>query len=147
MNIDNPAAVILSIAVLALVVVPIISWFVLHYRLWSMVQCVGAKTTPVKATALLLIPLFNYYWTFVSLLGLTRHFNKLIKKYTPSADPVSIHIPLWACIGFAVGGVANLFTGFENMTVQISAISVMLVIVMHDQLVSFHPETLQFGLQ
>jgi len=48
---------------------------ILHYLLWMQIPRNIARTTPLKATLLLFIPLFQFYWMFVSIKGLVEDMN------------------------------------------------------------------------
>lgn len=69
----------------------------LHYRLWAMVQEVGARTTPGKAVWLTFIPVFHLYWLFITVCGLVVDFNKLIARRGAEVGSISIHLAVSAC--------------------------------------------------
>lgn len=68
---DNIALVILFIPF----IVAISSGLRLLYRLWKIIQDGQVRTTPGKAVGFMFIPLFNWYWGFVAIVGLTRDMN------------------------------------------------------------------------
>ena len=53
---------------------------ILHYHLWKVIPEDIARTTPGKAVGFLFIPLFNFYWMFVSCLGLSKDLNKALQQ-------------------------------------------------------------------
>ena len=69
--------VMISVAVL---IVNLVFWCMLHYHLWKVVPRDIARTTPGKAVGLTFIPLFNFYWVFVSCLGLSKDINKTLQQ-------------------------------------------------------------------
>lgn len=49
------------------------------YNIWSVIQDDGkARTQPNLAVGLLFVPVFNFYWNFVALFGLSQDLNKYI---------------------------------------------------------------------
>ena len=54
-----------------------VAWLLLHHACWSALPERYRNTTPGKAVGLLFVPLFNFYWTFVSLVWLADGFNAL----------------------------------------------------------------------
>ena len=58
-----------------------ISYLVLMYRLWSVVQDGRAQTTPACAIGFLFIPCFNIYWQFVCFWGLSKELNRISREY------------------------------------------------------------------
>jgi len=57
-----------------------VAWGVLHYSCWKALPERYRTTTPGMAVALLFVPFFNFYWVFVSLVGLAEGFNALGEK-------------------------------------------------------------------
>lgn len=58
-----------------------ILFFILLYRVWSMLQGKTARTSAGAAIGLLFIPVYNIYWIFVSFLGWVTDANTLLKRY------------------------------------------------------------------
>ena len=56
------------------------AWGALHYACWKALPERYRTTTPGMATGLLFVPFFNFYWAFVSLVGLAEGFNELGEK-------------------------------------------------------------------
>jgi hypothetical protein len=63
-----------------LVILSATSGFVLHYKLWKMIPREIARTTPGKAVGFLFIPFFNWYWQFVSYVGLSQDMNTTLRS-------------------------------------------------------------------
>src|SRR3972149_3284350 len=57
-------------------VVSIILW----YKSWAVIQDGHQRTTPGKAVGLFFIPLFNIYWAFQSIWGLSKDFNAYLQR-------------------------------------------------------------------
>jgi len=53
----------------------IISWAILHYKCWKALPKRFRAVTPGEAVGFLFIPLFNFYWAFVSYVKLATGFN------------------------------------------------------------------------
>lgn len=51
----------------------------LLYRFWTLIPREYAQTTPGKAIGFLFISLFNFYWAFVSYLGLAQNMNRTLE--------------------------------------------------------------------
>jgi len=63
-----------------LLIASFIYWCKLLYELWKLIPSDIARTTPGKAVGFLFIPLFVYYWCFVSLLGLCNDLEKVLQQ-------------------------------------------------------------------
>ena len=57
-----------------------VAWGTLHHACWKALPERYRTTTPGMATGLLFVPFFNFYWAFVSLVGLAEGFNELGEK-------------------------------------------------------------------
>lgn len=58
----------------------IIGYIHLH-RAWSILQPVGARTTPGAAVGFLFIPFFNLYWLFVAYKGLAEDWSRIMHNF------------------------------------------------------------------
>jgi hypothetical protein len=83
---DNPVgvmpmlpfgAVALILGHMVALVLAYIAWGILHYACWQALPERYRATTPAQAVGFLFIPLFNFYWAFVSLPKLAEGFNAL----------------------------------------------------------------------
>ncbi|MCX5636323.1 MAG: hypothetical protein NTX52_01340 [Planctomycetota bacterium] len=73
----RPATVIVIFLItLPITVVAIVLSCIVHYKCWKAVPKEIARTTPGKAVGFLFIPFFNFYWAFVSYMGLAEDLNK-----------------------------------------------------------------------
>jgi hypothetical protein len=59
-----------------------VTLLILFYKMWEAIQDGHARTTPGKAIGFLLIPIFNFYWSFQALWGFAVDYNKLINRYS-----------------------------------------------------------------
>jgi predicted Ser/Thr protein kinase len=64
----------LVLPIMALVVA-YTAWGILHYACWKALPVRHRRTTPGMAVGLLFVPVFNFYWTFVSLRRLASGFH------------------------------------------------------------------------
>jgi len=53
---------------------------VLWYKSWAAIQDGHARTTPGKAIGFLFIPLFDFYWIFQAVWGLSKDFNAYLQR-------------------------------------------------------------------
>ncbi|MCX6316145.1 MAG: hypothetical protein NTW29_02565 [Bacteroidetes bacterium] len=52
------------------------------HNCWTSIQSDGyAITTPTKAVGFLFIPIFNFYWIFITYFGLSRQINSYIDRH------------------------------------------------------------------
>lgn len=79
-------------------------WAVLHFQCWKILQPQHAATTAGRAIGFLFIPVFNFYWAFISWPKLAEGYNQLqIERWG------SIHFNVWpAALANAVCFVATL---------------------------------------
>ena len=54
--------------------------FMLLYQFWKLIPKDIARTTPGKAVGLMFVPLFNFYWMFVTFKGLCEDMNKTLRQ-------------------------------------------------------------------
>lgn len=55
--------------------------YILHYKLWQVVQDGFASTTPGLAIGLLFIPYFSYYWIFRAQYELAKDLNRYLERH------------------------------------------------------------------
>ena len=53
---------------------------VLWCKSWAAIQDGHARTTPGKAIGFLFIPLFDFYWVFQAVWGLSKDFNAYLQR-------------------------------------------------------------------
>jgi len=75
----------IGLGVLALVVA-IVLFAVLLYKMWKVVQDGHARTTPDKAVGFLFIPFFNFYWAFVAVRGLAVDLDSYVRRHRAGMD-------------------------------------------------------------
>jgi hypothetical protein len=69
------AAFLWLIAALVALALSYVAWGILHYSCWKALPERYRATTPGRAVGFAFIPLFNYYWAFVTFHGLASGFN------------------------------------------------------------------------
>ena len=57
------------------------AWGRLHYRCWEALPERFRATSPGQAVGYLFIPLFNFYWAFISFPKLAAGFNNLLAEH------------------------------------------------------------------
>ncbi len=67
--------IIVAIVAASFGLIVLVSGLRILHKLWSLIPAHKAKTTPGKAIGFLLIPLFNFFWSFISIYGLAKALN------------------------------------------------------------------------
>ncbi len=88
-------------------IVASVFWAVLHYSCWKALPEKYRATTPAQALGFLFIPLFNFYWGFISFPKLATGFNAL-KRDRPGLairdrTAVGIAYAILLALEFSVG--------------------------------------------
>lgn len=78
--------------------VAIIAWLLALYEMWSGLQDGQARTTPVKAVALMLIPIFNLYWLFQVVWGFAKDYNLYLARHKLSYKHLNETLFLLFCV-------------------------------------------------
>jgi len=73
---SHEAVIVIFLITLPITVPAIVLSCIVHYKCWKVVPKEIARTTPGKAIGFLFIPFFNFYWAFVSYMGLAEDLNK-----------------------------------------------------------------------
>ena len=99
---DEEAAQAITVLVLPLLVLSIVFISILHYQCWNALPERFRATTPGKAIGYLFIPLYNFYWAFVSwpkladgLLEWQKSLGKLI--LTDARSPAISYAFIFVC--------------------------------------------------
>lgn len=80
-----------------------VSFFVLIYRCWEIIQEGTARTTPGMAVGLLFIPFFNLYWMFVAIHGLAEDMNIYCETYGIEPEyRIDTVLSIITCISFLI---------------------------------------------
>jgi len=119
----NPAMKLSSLsASVILAATAVIIFLRTLYKLWMIVQ--PQSISPKRAVLFLFIPLFNVYWSFVSIHDLTTHINDYAKD-NGLKSRIDSRLTLTYCISF-------IFTliPFVSIPLQI-AILIMSSLIMH----------------
>lgn len=84
----------------------IVASAILHYRCWQAVPRDIARTTPGKAVGFAFIPFFNFYWHFVSLVGLAEDSARALGTKTRGRELgialAILSISAWTGLGSGV---------------------------------------------
>jgi hypothetical protein len=90
-----------------------ILWWMLLYKSWEIIQDGNPATTPGKAVGFMFIPIFNYYWQFVAILGLARQLNRYCAERGVAAKRVDEQLTLAQCVLFCTLWIPylNILTG------------------------------------
>jgi hypothetical protein len=64
-----------------------IAYLVLIYKAWSAINDGQQRTSPMLATLLLLIPLWQLYWMFQAIWGWSQDYNKYIARHNLANAP------------------------------------------------------------
>lgn len=84
---DETATLLMFISIgvyftmVALIIAIAVLLYILHYRLWQVVQDGQASTTPGMAIGLLFVPYFNFYWIFRAQYGLAKDLNSYVTRH------------------------------------------------------------------
>jgi hypothetical protein len=86
-----------------------VSWMQVHYKMWTLIPRRLASTTPGKAVGFYFIPLFNFYWCFITFRGLAIDANKTLDDLGEKGVRCNEQLALFFSIGmvaqFLLGGV------------------------------------------
>jgi len=90
-----------------------ILWWVLLFKSWKVIQDGNPTTTPGKAVGFMFIPVFNYYWQFIAILGLATQLNRYCKERGIVTKPVDEQSTLAHCVLFCTLWIPylNILTG------------------------------------
>lgn len=91
----------------------------LLYWMWSAIAGEQARTTPIRAVAFMLVPLFNVYWAFHVVAGYATDYNEYLARHMISAPRLSRDLLLAAL----VVPIANLVIGWIALERVIDAVN------------------------
>ena len=77
--------------------------YIIVYRAWKCLQPGGfARTSPGKAIGFMFIPVFQWYWLFQAVYGLSNDWNRTVETYSSirNAPRMSTGLFLTFCIGW-----------------------------------------------
>lgn len=75
----------------------VVAGFMWLYKAWELVQDGRARTQPMQAVLLMLIPFFNIYWMFIAFAGLAKDLNHYAKERGYRIRPANEDLALWTC--------------------------------------------------
>jgi len=73
------------------------------YRIWQAIRDGYARTSPLKAVLLLLLPVFNLYWLFQVIPGYATDFNRFVERHRIDTPILSQNLILAAIVIPGVG--------------------------------------------
>lgn len=87
----TPIFMLLGISTL-LVIISIVAFCVLVYKMWAAIQDGHARTRPGWAVGALFIPIYNIYWMFQVFPGFATDYNAYLTRHGINAPPLSTSI-------------------------------------------------------
>ncbi len=98
--IGMPLSLFMPLAIIWLpaLIVATVFWCILLYRHWSLLQGYGARTTPGKAVGYSFIPVYCFYWWFVSCAGLAKDNNRHLSEVGINSVRLSYRLEVTNCI-------------------------------------------------
>lgn len=111
---------------LACMIVPVVAFFVLIYKAWAAIDDGQARTTPLAAVLLLLIPFFNWYWIFQAIWGWAQDYNKYNARHNVGGEAMSEGLFIAyaiCCLVFLPGALVLMFVVVAKMCDGINAIA------------------------
>ena len=93
---DDPDGGAFVVPVLITAVFTILFWTILHYRCWRALPAKYSRATPGKAVGFMFIPIYNFYWAFISFVALPRGFVSHVRDSgnEPASDPTALGIAM-----------------------------------------------------
>jgi hypothetical protein len=71
---------------------------IILYRNWLLLHGHAARTTPKKATGLIFVPLFWFYWWFVAFAGLATDCNRYMEENRIAGPRLSRRLAIAVCL-------------------------------------------------
>ncbi len=72
------------------------------YRAWDQVQDSEARATPGLAVGLMFVPLFNLYWAYIAIWGLSKNLNSYTRRNNIEAPIVNEGLALGLCVMMSI---------------------------------------------
>jgi hypothetical protein len=126
---------LLSIPTFGLAMIPAIVFsFMLHYQLWKVIPSDIARTTPGRAVGFCFIPIFHFYWLFVTCVGLCKDMNLTLCQ-RGIQHQVSEGLALTYCVFYLIISIVGLFVDAEpfdnlpNLVLVFLAVSTMIILI------------------
>ena len=89
------------------------SWAVVHHACWKALPERYRGTTPAKAVGLLFVPVFNFYWAFVSLGRLASGFEAWGKDHPERPIRRARELAIWKAAAFVASWTVGWALGHE----------------------------------
>jgi hypothetical protein len=121
-----PVMMLLGVIIL---IVSVVIYLRIIYRMWTAVQDGHASTTPGKAVGLLFVPFFNLYWIFKVNLGFAQDYNALVDRHGLTIPKLPVGLFLTLCIAAVLDGLLfSLFSINPSIPIVIAFIHVALLL-------------------
>jgi hypothetical protein len=76
-----------------------VTYLVLLFKAWTAITDGQQRTTPILASLLMIIPLWQLYWQFVAVYGWSQDYNKYIaRRGLTGAQPMNEQLFMFQCI-------------------------------------------------
>jgi hypothetical protein len=100
----------------AAAIVTVVFGCIFVYKSWSCLPLDRRNTTPGKAVGFLFIPIFNLYWPFVAVYGLSKQTNQALRsKALKEFAPERLGLALSVVFVVSYASQLLLFTGFRGL--------------------------------
>jgi hypothetical protein len=99
-----------------------LAWGVLHYQCWAALPERYRATTPEQAAGFLFIPLFNFYWVFVSLPRLADGFNAFREEHPGRPIRDARGLAVAKAISFVCGWTIGWIPGIGSIVAIVDAV-------------------------
>jgi|GEM_PF-3775720 len=98
------------------------------YRAWDQIQDNEARATPALAVGLMFVPLFNLYWAYIAIWGLSKNLNSYTRRNNIEAPIVNEGLALGLCVMMSVG-LIFMFIPFLNILAWLVTIPLALLVM------------------
>jgi hypothetical protein len=98
------------------------------YRAWDQVQDGEARATPGLAVGLMFVPLFNLYWAYIAIWGLSKNMNSYTRRNNIEAPAVNETLALGLCVLMSVG-LVFMFVPYLNIIAWLITIPTSLIVM------------------
>jgi predicted Ser/Thr protein kinase len=99
-----------------------LAWGVLHYQCWTALPERYRATTPAQAAGFIFIPLFNFYWVFVTLPRLADGFNAYREEHPGQPIRNARGLGVAKAIGFVCGWTIGWIPGVGSIVAIVDAV-------------------------
>ena len=137
--------ILLAIPTFGLAMIPAIVFsFLLHYQLWKVIPSDIARTTPGRAVGFCFIPIFHFYWLFVTCVGLCKDMNKTLRQRGFQLQ-ISEGLALTYCIFYVIYSVVLFVMPASDNVVSIAFAFELLLLIGLSALLFFFYKSIKNG--